>query len=52
MSQEVTTLVVKIDKDLHRKMKATCVANDISIKNYIVGLIKKDMEQNQDGNIK
>lgn len=48
MSQETTTLVVRIDKDLHRKMKATCVSNDISIKDYVVGLIKKDMEQNQD----
>ena len=51
MSQETTTLVVRIDKDLHKKMKAACAVNDISIKDYVVGLIKKDMEQSQDEKI-
>ena len=45
MANEVASLVVRIDKELHKQMKATCVMRDISIRDYITELIKKDLEK-------
>ena len=44
LNKEVSSLVVKIDKDLHKKMKATCAINEISIRDYITNLIKNDIQ--------
>lgn len=45
MSNEISSLVVRIDKELHKQMKATCAINDVSIRDYITNLIKKDMQE-------
>ncbi len=45
MADNLSSLVIKIDKELHKQMKATCVVNDISIKDYITKLIEKDMQE-------
>lgn len=42
---EQSTLVIKIDKELHKQIKATCVINEISIKDYIITLVEKDMKE-------
>lgn len=48
MTNELSSLVVRIDKELHKQIKATCAVKDISIKDYITKLIEKDMsEQNK-----
>lgn len=45
MSNERSSLVIKIDKELHKQIKATCALNDISIRDYIVELVEKDMQK-------
>lgn len=45
MSNEVSSLVVRIDKELHKQVKATCAINGISIRDYITNLIKKDIQE-------
>ena len=45
MADNLSSLVIKIDKELHKQRKATCVVNDISIKDYITKLIEKDMQE-------
>ena len=42
---EQSSLVIKIDKELHKQIKATCAINEISIKDYIVMLVEKDMKE-------
>lgn len=44
MSSELSSLVVKVDKELHRKIKMNCAADGVSLKEYILGLIQKDLE--------
>ena len=36
-------LTISTDKELHKKLKAYCANQGISMKDYIVGLVKKDM---------
>lgn len=50
MADNLSSLVVRIDKELHKQLKASCAVNDISIKDYITKLIEKDMQKhnNQD----
>lgn len=36
---------IQIDKDLHGEIKIICAKQGISIKEYIEGLIKKDVEK-------
>ena len=43
MTNERSSLVVKIDKDLHKQIKATCAIDGVSIRDYIIELVKKDM---------
>jgi predicted HicB family RNase H-like nuclease len=45
MEDERSSLVVRIDRELHRKIKATCAVDGISIRDYIVKLVEKDLEQ-------
>ena len=50
MTDEYSSLVIKINKELHKQIKATCAVNGISIKEYITRLVEKDMqEQNKKG---
>ncbi len=39
---ERSTLVIKMDKELHKQIKANCAINEISIKDYVIGLVKED----------
>lgn len=45
MSEQISSLVVKINKELHKQIKATCAMNDISIRDYIVQLVEKDLQE-------
>lgn len=45
MADELSSLVVRIDKELHKQIKATCAVDDISIRDYIIRLIEKDMQE-------
>jgi predicted HicB family RNase H-like nuclease len=50
VDEQLSSLVVRIDKDLHKQLKTNCVLEGISIKDYISGLIQKDLEEkNKDG---
>lgn len=40
-------LVVTIDEELHQRLKVYCVEQKISIKDMIVKLINKELEQNK-----
>ncbi|MBP2032580.1 putative HicB family RNase H-like nuclease [Clostridium algifaecis] len=37
------TITVRIDDDLHKAIKVNIAKRGISLKDYIVGLIKKDL---------
>lgn len=37
----------KIDSELYKKIKVKTVMEDITIKKYILGLIKKDIENSE-----
>lgn len=44
---------VRVDEETHRQMKLYAVEKGITIQDYMMKLIKKDMEQySQKGNIK
>ena len=45
MEDKRSSLVVQIDKELHKQIKATCAVNDISIRDYIIKLVEKDMQE-------
>lgn len=45
VANERSSLVVKIDRELHKQIKATCAIDGISIRDYIIGLVKKDMQK-------
>ena len=42
---ELSSLVVRIDKELHKQIKATCAVDGISIRDYIIRLVEKDMQE-------
>lgn len=44
MTNERSSLVIRIDRELHKQIKATCAIDGISIRDYIIGLVKKDMQ--------
>lgn len=48
--KERSSLVVKIDKDLHKQIKATCAVEGISIREYIIELVNNDMQKRQNKN--
>ena len=50
--QEISSLVVKIDKELHQQIKSVCALNDLSIKEYITSLVKEDMRKRKEKNNK
>ena len=50
MANEWSSLVVRIDKDLHRKIKAACAIDGTSIKDYIIKLLEKDMQERDSKN--
>ena len=45
VADELSSLVVRIDKELHKQIKATCAVDGISIRDYIIRLVEKDMQE-------
>ena len=41
-------IVLCVDQDFHQQVKLYVTMNNTTLQDYIVGLIKKDMEQNKD----
>ena len=41
-------IVLRVDQDFHQQVKLYVTMNNTTLQNYIVGLIKKDMEQNKE----
>lgn len=45
MDKDLSSLVIRLDKDLHRQIKATCAIKGISIRDYIIELINQDIQK-------
>lgn len=45
VADELSSLVVRINKELHKQIKATCAVDGISIRDYIIRLVEKDMQE-------
>jgi len=45
LANERSTLVIKMDKELHKQIKANCAINEISIRDYVIGLVKEDFKR-------
>ena len=41
-------IVLRVDQDFHQQVKLYVTMNNTTLQDYIVGLIKKDMEQNKE----
>ncbi|MFR0001833.1 toxin-antitoxin system HicB family antitoxin [Intestinibacter bartlettii] len=41
------TMTIRLDEDLHKKIKLKSVQENKSIKNYILGLVLKDLEEDK-----
>lgn len=48
MGEDKKNIVLRVDRDFHQQVKLYVTMNNMTLQDYIVGLIKKDMEQNQD----
>lgn len=42
---KLSSLVIKIDKELHKQLKATCAINDISIREYVIEAIQDKLKK-------
>lgn len=42
-NEVITRLSIDVSKDVHKKMKIRCIENEISIRDYVIALIKKDL---------
>ena len=40
-------MTIRLDEDLHKKIKLKSVQKNKSIKNYILGLVLKDLEEDK-----
>lgn len=40
-------IVLRVDQNFHQQVKLYVTMNNTTLQEYIVGLIKKDMEQNK-----
>lgn len=47
VSDNKKNIVLRVDPDFHQQVKLYVTMNNTTLQDYIVGLIKKDMEQNQ-----
>ncbi len=45
VASERSTLVIKMDRELHKQIKANCAINEISIRDYVIGLVKEDFKR-------
>lgn len=48
MADNKKNIVLRVDQDFHQQVKLYVTMNNTTLQDYIVGLIKKDMEQNKD----
>ena len=44
-SDNKKNIVLRVDQDFHQQVKLYVTMNNTTLQDYIVGLIKKDMEQ-------
>lgn len=42
-NEVITRLSIDVSKEVHKKMKIRCIENEVSIRDYVIGLIKKDL---------
>lgn len=47
MNSTKKNIVLRVDSDFHQKVKLYVTMNNTTLQNYIVGLIKDDMEKNK-----
>lgn len=45
MSDNTSTLVIQIDKQLHREIKAICALDGTTIKSYIQKLVTENIQE-------
>ena len=48
VSDNKKNIVLRVDQNFHQQVKLYVTMNNTTLQDYIVGLIKKDMEQNQE----
>ncbi len=47
VAENKKNIVLRVDPDFHQQVKLYVTMNNTTLQDYIVGLIKKDMEQNK-----
>lgn len=47
MSSDKKNIVLKVDPDFHKQIKLFVTMNGTTLQDYIIGLIKKDMEEKE-----
>lgn len=52
MPDNKKNIVLRVDQQFHQQVKIHVTMNNTTLQDYIVGLIKKDMEQDQQDNKK
>lgn len=50
MSDTKKNIVLRVDQDFHQQVKLHVTMNNTTLQEYIVGLIKKDMEEKRQQN--
>ena len=48
VSDNKKNIVLRVDQNFHQQVKLYVTMNNTTLQDYIVGLIKKDMEQNKE----
>lgn len=48
MSDNKKNIVLRVDQDFHKQVKLYVTMNNTTLQDYIVGLIKNDIEQNKE----
>ena len=44
-NDNTSTLVIRLDKQLHRQIKSVCALKGMSIKEYILGLVTENIQE-------
>lgn len=44
---EIKSVMLRIDKELHKQARIKCVENDIKFSEYVIQLIKADLEKHK-----
>ncbi len=48
MSENKKNIILRVDKDFHKQLKLYVTMNNTTFQDYIVNLIKKDLEQTKE----